>query len=256
MYECLVGYTPFYADEPVQTCRKILRWQNFLEVPFSVECKLSPQCLSFLLSLLTDAAHRIGRNGVEEIMAHPWFTDTPWNSLHDLPAPYLPEGGEQMQAALTELRGLDTSLPTSSKRQEDLLSVITSNFDKFHDDGTLWSSSKPNVRKDKDHAFVDYTYKRKKDVVRTALDSLSYVDANSSCSSLNSDTSTPLASGGRDDQPKDDEKRKANNGEINQQSSVFTFSAGSVNAGNMNSLEKNQPTEGGNRGEGVVPGTE
>jgi hypothetical protein len=40
-----------------------------------------------------------------------------------------------------------------------LIIIIT---DKFHDDGTLWSSSKPIVRKDKDHAFIDYTYKRKK----------------------------------------------------------------------------------------------
>merc|ERR550537_1054753 len=32
MYECLVGYTPFYADEPVLTCRKILRWQQNLEI--------------------------------------------------------------------------------------------------------------------------------------------------------------------------------------------------------------------------------
>ena len=28
MYESLVGYTPFYADDPVMTCRKILRWQQ------------------------------------------------------------------------------------------------------------------------------------------------------------------------------------------------------------------------------------
>jgi serine/threonine protein kinase len=60
MYECLVGYTPFYADEPVQTCRKILRWQNYLEVPMEVECQLSPECLSFMLSLLTDSSRRIG----------------------------------------------------------------------------------------------------------------------------------------------------------------------------------------------------
>ena len=32
MYECLVGYTPFYADNPVTTCRKILRWRQYLEV--------------------------------------------------------------------------------------------------------------------------------------------------------------------------------------------------------------------------------
>lgn len=36
MYECLVGYTPFYADDPVTTCRKILKWRQTLEV--SVVC--------------------------------------------------------------------------------------------------------------------------------------------------------------------------------------------------------------------------
>ena len=60
MYECLVGYTPFYAEEPVLTCRKILRWQQFLEVPADVECKLSENCLSFLFSLMTDVNRRIG----------------------------------------------------------------------------------------------------------------------------------------------------------------------------------------------------
>ncbi len=39
MYECLVGYTPFYADDPVTTCRKILKWRQTLEVRFEVECK-------------------------------------------------------------------------------------------------------------------------------------------------------------------------------------------------------------------------
>ena len=34
MYECLVGYTPFYADDPVTTCRKILKWRQTLEVSF------------------------------------------------------------------------------------------------------------------------------------------------------------------------------------------------------------------------------
>lgn len=183
MYECLVGYTPFYADEPVQTCKKILRWQNYLEVPMEVESKLSAECLSFLLMLLSDSSRRIGHNGVDEIKSHPWFADTQWASLQDLPAPYTPEGSERMQAALTELRTIDAD----SKEYPALLERITSNFDHFHDDGTLWSSSKPIVRKDKDHAFIDYTYKRKKDVVRTALTSLAYEDCNHSDSSLQCD---------------------------------------------------------------------
>jgi len=43
MYECLVGYTPFYAEDPVTTCRKILRWRQCLEV--SISCH---QCCFYL----------------------------------------------------------------------------------------------------------------------------------------------------------------------------------------------------------------
>ncbi|KAH8093668.1 serine/threonine kinase [Aureococcus anophagefferens] len=33
MYECLVGYTPFYADDANATCRKILEWRKHLALP-------------------------------------------------------------------------------------------------------------------------------------------------------------------------------------------------------------------------------
>lgn len=63
-----------------------------------------------------------------------------------------------MKAALQELRDIDPS----SDRYKALISQITANFDKFHDDGTLWLSSKANTRKDRDHEFIGYTFKRKK----------------------------------------------------------------------------------------------
>lgn len=40
MYECLVGYTPFYADDPVMTCRKILRWQQVGALGSRAQCLL------------------------------------------------------------------------------------------------------------------------------------------------------------------------------------------------------------------------
>ena len=58
LYECLVGYTPFYADEPVTTCRKILRWEHFYHVPEEVRSVLSPECTDFLLALITDGTRR------------------------------------------------------------------------------------------------------------------------------------------------------------------------------------------------------
>ncbi|CAE7499703.1 STK38L, partial [Symbiodinium microadriaticum] len=158
MYECLVGYTPFYAEEPVLTCRKILRWQQFLEVPTDVEGTLSPECLNFLFSLMTDASKRIGKNGVDSIRAHPWFDGLDWDTLRDQPAPYTPEGSIQMKSALQELRDVDSSSP----KFRSLLAQITTNFDKFEDDGNLWCSSKAVTRKDRDHEFIGYTFKRKK----------------------------------------------------------------------------------------------
>ena len=48
MYECLVGYTPFYADDPVTTCRKILKWRQTLEV-----------CLAYPVALFVEHFNHI-----------------------------------------------------------------------------------------------------------------------------------------------------------------------------------------------------
>lgn len=168
MYECLVGYTPFYADDPVLTCRKILRWQQSLEIPASLVKKVSRQCIDFMLMLLTDSSKRLGRNGSDEIKAHPWFDGLDWNTLRLIPAPYVPEGSSRLKSLLSELRDLD---PHSSQYLP-LIRQLTSNFDEFKEDGTIWGSNiKSEVRKDKDNQFIGYTFKRKKDVVRTTLSS-------------------------------------------------------------------------------------
>ena len=159
MYECLVGYTPFYADDPVLTCRKILKWQQYLEIPSSVASHVSPECISFILRLLTDSNRRIGRNGVDEIKAHPWFAGINWDTLRTIPAPYIPEGSSKLKTLLTELKSLDHS----SAEYTPLIKQITSNFDNFKEDGTIWGSNIKTVsRKDKDNQFIGYTFKRKK----------------------------------------------------------------------------------------------
>lgn len=45
MFECLVGYTPFYAEDPVTTCRKILNWPRFLEIPEETVVSVSESCM-------------------------------------------------------------------------------------------------------------------------------------------------------------------------------------------------------------------
>jgi len=112
MYECLVGYTPFYADDPVTTCRKILRWKQCLDIPSEIRSKLSSECINFLSRLLAGPEDRIGssldgteyKNGFVQIVQHPWFADFDWDAIHDREGPLLPSGGSEFPDILTKLK--------------------------------------------------------------------------------------------------------------------------------------------------------
>jgi serine/threonine kinase 38 len=65
MYEMLVGYPPFYSDEPMSTCRKIVNWRTHLKFP--EEAKLTKEAKDFISKLLCDVEHRLGTRGVAEM---------------------------------------------------------------------------------------------------------------------------------------------------------------------------------------------
>ncbi|KAL2652275.1 hypothetical protein R1flu_020403 [Riccia fluitans] len=135
MYEMLVGYPPFYSDEPMSTCRKIVNWKTHLKFP--EEAKLSSEAKDFISRLLCDVEHRLGTRGAEEIKAHPWFRGTPWDKLYDMEAAFKPEVTSELD---------------------------TQNFEKFEESGpTSKSSSKSGpwrkMLSSKDVNFVGYTYK-------------------------------------------------------------------------------------------------
>ncbi|XP_047332496.1 serine/threonine-protein kinase tricornered-like [Impatiens glandulifera] len=65
MYEMLVGYPPFYSDEPMATCRKIINWKTHLKFP--EEAELSPEAKDLVSKLLCNVDKRLGANGANEI---------------------------------------------------------------------------------------------------------------------------------------------------------------------------------------------
>ena len=73
MFEMLAGYPPFAADDPASTCHKIRHWKRYFRIPDSMRAMCTPECLDFIEKLVTDAENRLGNNGVEEIMNHPWL---------------------------------------------------------------------------------------------------------------------------------------------------------------------------------------
>jgi len=133
MFEMLVGYPPFYSEDPMTTCKKIVNWKHYLRIP--EEAKLSPAAKDFILRMMCGVNDRLGsRGGIDEIKAHPFFRGIDWPSLYSKAAAYQP----------TVLHDLDTS-----------------NFEKFEEDESMVSPLRRPSRIDvaQDVNFVGYTYK-------------------------------------------------------------------------------------------------
>jgi serine/threonine kinase 38 len=136
LFEMLVGYPPFFSDEPSITCQKILHWRKTLVIP--KEAKLSPAANDLLKKLICDAADRLGSRGPEEIKSHPFFNGVDWENMREMEAPNAPQ--------LTS----DTDV---------------SNFDKFEETEPFYpvETSKKSRKVRKDVNFVGYTYKKERE---------------------------------------------------------------------------------------------
>ncbi|XP_031284387.1 serine/threonine-protein kinase 38-like [Pistacia vera] len=135
MYEMLVGYPPFYSDDPMSTCRKIVNWRTHLKFP--EEAKLSPEAKDLISKLLCNVNQRLGSKGSDEIKAHPWFDGVNWDKLYQIEAAFIPAVNDELD---------------------------TQNFEKFEEsDNQTKTSSKSGpwrrMLSSKDINFVGYTYK-------------------------------------------------------------------------------------------------
>ncbi|KNA11051.1 hypothetical protein SOVF_138790 isoform A [Spinacia oleracea] len=135
MFEMLVGYPPFYSDDPMTTCRKIVNWRTHLKFP--EEAKISPEAKDLISKLLCNVNQRLGSNGADEIKVHPWFDGIDWKRIYQMEAAFLPEVNDELD---------------------------TQNFEKFDEaDFQSQSTSKTGpwrkMLSSKDLNFVGYTYK-------------------------------------------------------------------------------------------------
>ncbi|XP_009800476.1 uncharacterized protein LOC107801394 [Nicotiana tabacum] len=135
MYEMLVGYPPFYSDDPMSTCRKIVNWKSHLKFP--EEAKLSPEAKDLISKLLCNVTQRLGSNGADQIKVHPWFKGIDWDRIYHMDAAFIPEVNDELD---------------------------TQNFEKFeesesHSQSASRSGPWRKMLSSKDINFVGYTYK-------------------------------------------------------------------------------------------------
>jgi serine/threonine kinase 38 len=86
MYECLVGYPPFYAEDPMSTCRKIVNWKKTLVFP--PEATLSEAAKDLINKLICDSSQRIS---FEQLKKHKFFEGIDWDNLPKTTPPIIPE---------------------------------------------------------------------------------------------------------------------------------------------------------------------
>ncbi|MCJ1223582.1 hypothetical protein MMC12_000225 [Toensbergia leucococca] len=92
MFECLIGWPPFCAEDSHDTYRKIVDWRNTLYFPDDIS--LGEEAEHLIRSLLCDIPQRLGSEsgalGGSDIKSHPFFQGVVWDSLRRIRAPFEP----------------------------------------------------------------------------------------------------------------------------------------------------------------------
>ena len=123
MYECLVGYPPFYADDPMSTCRQIINFRKTLKFPD--DANLSPAATDLLKGLICEVNQRLT---FAQIKAHRFFQGVDWGAIRNSRAPLVPELKDE---------------------------VDTSHFDEFEEEEEQMESDE-----DENDDFLGFTYKK------------------------------------------------------------------------------------------------
>ena len=138
MFEMMIGYPPFYSDNSTETCKKILDWENHLEI--RPEANISKEAVDILKRLINDPEKRLGRNGADEIKQHPYFKNVDWKHIKEtMIPPFIPQ-----------LKG-----PFDTRYFDEYEEI-----EPFYPINNNENNSKYQK---KDMCFVDFTYNREND---------------------------------------------------------------------------------------------
>ena len=110
-----------------------MHWKKTFSIP--ADAKLSPVSTDILKRLICEADNRLGRNGVDEIKAHPFFKGMDWDNLRALTPSYIPQVASE---------------------------ISNENFDQFDEEDPFHRSveaKRKTGNRKVDMNFVGYTYK-------------------------------------------------------------------------------------------------
>ncbi|KAK3688310.1 kinase-like domain-containing protein [Podospora appendiculata] len=147
MFECLVGWPPFCAEDSHDTYRKIVNWRQSLYFPDDIQ--LGVEAENLIRSLICNTENRLGRSGAHEIKAHHFFRGVEFDSLRRIRAPFEP----RLQS------NIDTTyFPTDEIDQTDNATVLKAQQAARATSTNL--TGQPEESPEMSLPFIGYTFKR------------------------------------------------------------------------------------------------
>ncbi|PTB69883.1 serine/threonine protein kinase [Trichoderma citrinoviride] len=143
MFECLVGWPPFCAEDSHDTYRKIVNWRQTLYFPDDIT--LGAEAENLIRSMVCNTENRLGRGGAHEIKSHAFFRGVDFDSLRRIRAPFEPR--------LTS--NIDTTyFPTDEIDQTDNATLLKAQAIQNR------NGQAPEESPEMSLPFIGYTFKR------------------------------------------------------------------------------------------------
>jgi serine/threonine protein kinase len=115
VFECMLGYRPYTGNSRQEIRDKVLSKQVQIKKK-DIPPGWSPEAVDFVnQTIQRKPQNRLGNNGPEEVMNHPWFSDVDWQRVRrcEIPPPYNPVyRPEEYQDQL--LGGQDATVPAET----------------------------------------------------------------------------------------------------------------------------------------------
>lgn len=126
----------------VLLCLEVINWENTLHIP--AQAQLSTEARDLITKLCCAADQRLGRNGADDLKAHPFFSAMDFSSdIRRQPAPYVPQISHPMDTS--NFDPVDEESPWG---------------DASEDSSRAWDTlTSPNNRHP-EHAFYEFTFRR------------------------------------------------------------------------------------------------
>jgi len=115
LFECVVGYPPFYADTPMNTVKRIVNYQKTLRIP--KEANLSKSCKDVIFRLICAPKKRLS---FHQLKRHSWFKRVPWHNLQAMKPPWIPRiDRDDDTRYFEEVKNADDALIKTKNEKED-----------------------------------------------------------------------------------------------------------------------------------------